>query len=174
MMIGEPSTTPRQCPGSIRRRWLLLCKGGRLVAGAGYVPVHRTGPAPSRSGASASAPRTHSQSIVPQGQNTPEVADQAGKAELLFARGYGRAGLRLDQAEPELPAVPVTWSGGGRRGVVADLHRAQLAQSVRYRRPSVSPAPPFQRTARAIPRPKFICPIRSSSDGLLEHSFHCV
>ena len=80
------------------------------------------------------APRSHTQSAVPQGPDAAEVADQVGPPALRPADGDGGAGLRPDPAAgPRLPPVPAAGSGEGPGRVVPDLHRPQPAQAVPLR-----------------------------------------
>ena len=80
--VGDDAGDHRQrrCspPGSIRRCWLLLGKGSRRPPGPGRGPLRRAGADPPRQSGSASAPRSHTRSSLPQGPDAAEVADQTG------------------------------------------------------------------------------------------------
>lgn len=66
----------------MRRRWILLGKGGRRLTPFGRGSVRRTGASQTFSIAAARAPSTHTQPSLPQGPYAAEVADQAGPPAL--------------------------------------------------------------------------------------------
>ena len=131
-MMEETSTTSVQSPGKYPLMRLLLGEGSRRALCSGRGPVRRAGADPPRPGCATRAPRSHTQPSVSQRPDATEVTDQAGSAALRFADANCGAGIRPDQAGPGIPAVPAAGTGEGERRMVADLHRPQPAQTVRF------------------------------------------